>query len=168
MPDFDDYATQAGPMARLIHVIEMVAGVFLVLIALLTVTEAGLRYALGMRIPDAYVGATALQGIAIAWGIACTTWSRRHITVDAIFELMPQRAQRWINVFASVVTFVAMLTLMVMLWRKTMGSLDSGELSNDLLLPLWPVVAATAAGISAAALLGLARLGRDLLQLRTR
>ncbi|MBR9765258.1 MAG: TRAP transporter small permease [Rhodobacteraceae bacterium] len=155
-------------MARLIRAIEMVAGTFLVLIALLTVTEAGLRYALGMRIPDAYVGATALQGIAIAWGIACTTWSRRHISVDAIYELLPRRAQRGIDVFASAVTFGAMLMLMIMLWRKTESSLASGELSNDLLLPLWPVVAATAAGIGAAALLGLARLGRDILDLRTR
>lgn len=155
-------------MARLISAIEMVAGIFLVLIAALTVTEATLRYALGMRIPDAYVGATALQGIAIAWGIACTTWTRRHITVDAIYELSPRGMQKAMNVFSSAVTFAAMLTLMIMLWRKTASSLSSGEVSADLLLPLWPVVAATAAGIAAASILGLLRLGCDILELRTR
>ncbi|WP_010141163.1 TRAP transporter small permease [Oceanicola sp. S124] len=154
-------------MARLIAAIETVAGLFLVLIAALTVTEAGLRYALGMRIPDAYMGATALQGIAIAWGIACTTWTRRHISVDAIYELSPPWLRSAMNVFSSAVTFVAMLTLMVMLWRKTASSLASGEVSADLLWPLWPVVAATAAGIAAASVLGLLRLGRDILDFRT-
>ncbi|MFC7704489.1 TRAP transporter small permease [Plastorhodobacter daqingensis] len=155
-------------MARLIQAIEAVAGIFLVLIALLTVTEAGLRYALGMRIPDAYIGATALQGIAIAWGIACTTWTRRHISVDAVYLLAPVWARSAMNVFASAVTFLAMGTLMWMLWRKTGQSLRSGEVSNDLLLPLWPVIAATATGIGAAAALGFLRLLRDMMEFRTR
>ncbi|MFV0244811.1 MAG: TRAP transporter small permease [Qingshengfaniella sp.] len=154
-------------MPRLITAIEMIAGLFLGLIALLTVTEAVMRYALGMRVPDAYAFATALQGIAIAWGIACTTWMRRHITVDAFWELAPPRVQAAMNVFASAVTFVAMSMLMGMLWRKTGQSMVSGEVSNDLMWPLWPVVMATTLGIAAAALLGLMRLIRDILEIRT-
>lgn len=155
-------------MARLIRAIELVAGVFLILIAALTFAEAALRYGMGARIPDAYLGATALQCVAIAWGIACTTWTRRHISVDVVYELAPIWGRLAMNVFASAVTFVAMTTLMVMLWRKTGQSLRSGEVSNDLLLPLWPVVAATAAGIAAASVLGFLRLVRDILDFRTR
>jgi len=158
---------QAGPLARLINAIELVAGLFLGLIALVTFSEAAMRYLIGARIPDAYVLATALQGIAIAWGIACTTWTRRHITVDVVWELSPPLVRGLINIFASAVTFVAMTALMWMLFRKMGQSLRSGEVSNDLLLPLWPVVAATACGIAAASLLGLLRLLRDILDVRT-
>ncbi|MFN4098230.1 MAG: TRAP transporter small permease [Pararhodobacter sp.] len=158
---------QAGPLARLINVIEVVAGLFLGLIALVTFSEAALRYLVGMRIPDAYVLATALQGIAIAWGIACTTWTRRHITVDVVWELSPPWARAVMNILASAITFVAMTALMWMLFRKMGQSMRSGEVSNDLLLPLWPVVAATACGIAAASLLGFLRLIRDILDFRT-
>lgn len=153
-------------MARLIDAIELIAGLFLGLIALVTCTEAALRYLAGARIPDAYVLATALQGIAIAWGIACTTWTRRHITVDVVWEMSSPRLRGLMDIFASAVTFVAMTALMWMLFRKTGQSLQSGELSNDLLLPLWPVVLATACGVAAASLLGLLRLLRDILEFR--
>ena len=154
-------------MGRLILAIEIVAGVFLGLIGILTVTEAGLRYLLGMRIPDAFLFATALQGCAIAWGIACTTWAKTHITVDVVWEMCGPRLRALIDIFAACVTFMAFAVMAYQLWRKLGQSMASGEVSNDLILPIWPMVACTAAGIIAAALLALLRIGRDIQDYRS-
>lgn len=168
MPDSDpgDGIAGEGAMRRLIDGIEFAAGIFLGLIAILTVTEAVARYAFGMRVPDAYAFATALQGIAIAWGIACTTWTRRHITVDAVWEMSSPRVQGIMNICASAITFTGMTAVMWMLFRKTSQTMAGGEVTNDLLLPLWPVVMATSLGFAAAALLGLMRLLRDILDFK--
>ena len=157
----------AGPMGRLIGTIELVAGLFLGMIGLLTVAEAGLRYGLGMRIPDAYLFATALQGCAIAWGIACTTWAKTHITVDVVWEMCSPRLRAGIDIFAATVTFAAFAVMAGQLWRKLGQTMASGEVSNDLILPVWPMVACTAAGIAATALLALLRLARDIQDFRS-
>lgn len=159
--------TTAGPLGRLIGTIELVAGVFLGLIAVVTVSEAAMRYGLGMRIPDAYLFATALQGCAIAWGIACTTWAKTHITVDVVWEMCGPRLRALIDIFAAIVTFGAFSVMAWQLWRKLGQSMASGEVSNDLIIPVWPMIACTTAGIIATALLALLRIFRDIHEFRS-
>ena len=59
---------------RLLIATEVVAAVFLLLIALLTAGNVMLRDLGGRSIADWYDGSRMLQGIALFWGIALTTY----------------------------------------------------------------------------------------------
>jgi len=153
-------------MNKLIDAIELIAGIFLGVLALITCTEATLRYGFGQRIPDAYVFAIMLQGIAIAWGMATTTYSKTHITVDVLWEMVSPRGKAAIDIFAGLATFVSFAVLSWMVWRKTWQTYEAGEISNDLLMPVWPFMLGCALGLSCAALLALVRLVRDIQEMR--
>ena len=69
-------------MNKIVTVIERIAGYFIGLVAVLTFSEAVMRYVFVMHIPDVFVIGQMLQGIAICWGIATAAYADRHITVD--------------------------------------------------------------------------------------
>jgi len=147
---------------RLIAAIDQAAGVFLALVAALTFLVAVLRYIFSTTLPDWFNLACMMQGIAIFWGIASTTYDGRHICVDGLWEMAGPRARRAIDAFADVVTFGALATLGWMLVLKVMATEASNELSADLGVPLWPFQAIAAAGILASVLLAAVRAIRTL------
>lgn len=147
---------------RLIAAIDQAAGVFLALVAALTFLVAVLRYVFSTTLPDWFNLACMMQGIAIFWGIASTTYDGRHICVDGLWEMAGPRARRAIDAFADVVTFGALGTLGWMLVLKVMATGASNELSADLGVPLWPFQALAAAGILASVLLAAVRAIRTL------
>jgi len=73
-------------MKRLLAATETVAAVFLLLIALLTAFNVGLRDLLSIQIPDWFDGSKLLMCIALFWGMAVTTYHSGHICVDALWE----------------------------------------------------------------------------------
>src|SRR6266404_6190229 len=88
---------------RVIDGIELVAAVFVGLVAADIFVSVLLRYFFSVSIPDSYDFGRLLLGILIFWGIAATSYRGTHITVDLVWSAVGPKRQRAIDVFATLV-----------------------------------------------------------------
>src|SRR6266849_1147370 len=72
-------------MARVIDGIELVAAIFIGLVAADIFLSVLLRHFFSASIPDSYDFGQLLLGILIFWGIAATSYRGGHITVDLVW-----------------------------------------------------------------------------------
>ncbi|WP_300303182.1 TRAP transporter small permease [Ferrovibrio sp.] len=147
-------------MKGFIDKVELVAGLLLGAIAVLTFSAVMLRWLFNYGLPDAFDFSRLLLGTAMFWGIALAGFHNRHIQVDGFWELAPAWGKRAIDIFATVVTLAFMALFAWMLEGKVMSVLASNEQTFDLRLPVWPFHAVAALGIALAAILLLLRLIR--------
>lgn len=147
-------------MDRFVAWVERVAGIFLLAIALLTFLTVGLRYLFSIQIPDWFDFSRQLLAIAIFWGIASTTYRLSHITVDIVWEHTGSAWQRRIDLFATAVAVVCLAAFAWKIMDKVFDVMDSGQVTNDLRLPLWPFTLTAALGIVAAFVLACLRFFR--------
>ena len=145
-----------GMGRRLLIATEGVAAVFLLLIALLTAGNVMLRDFGGPSIPDWYDGSRMLQGIALFWGIALTTYYGSHICVDIVWEHLRERGRRVLDVLATSVTAAFLIPTAWMVWQKVASTGTQG--TSDLRLPLVWFYAFAALGMTVAAVLCVVRL----------
>lgn len=145
-----------GMGRRLLIATEVVAAVFLLLIALLTAGNVMLRDFGGPSIPDWYDGSRMLQGIALFWGIALTTYYGSHICVDIVWEHLSERGRRVLDVLATSVTAAFLIPTAWMVWQKVASTGTQG--TSDLRLPLVWFYAVAALGMTVAAVLCVVRL----------
>jgi len=142
-----------NPMDRFIDSIELVAAVFVGLVAADIFISVLLRYFFSVQIPDSYDFGRMLLGILIFWGIAATSYRGTHITVDLIWANANQRWQRFIDVFATVVLLFVVTVQTYTLFDKVTGTYNDHVLTFDLRLPTWPFFAVAWAGDVSAVLL---------------
>ena len=145
-------------MGLLTRAVDLISGLLLALIALTTFGEATLRYLFAIQIPDAYTLSGYAQAIAIFWGICSATYAGRHITVDILWEFLGRNGRRLLDLVA---TFFSALFLGAMTWMllaKVQRAHGSFEITSVLHWPIWPFIAAAAAGIAVAFVLALVRL----------
>ena len=83
--------------------IELIAAIFVGIVAADIFITVMLRYFFGIDIPDSYDFGQLLLGILIFWGIAATSYRGTHITVDLVWANVGPRWQRAIDVFATLV-----------------------------------------------------------------
>ena len=119
---------------RLLIATEVVAAVFLLLIALLTAGNVMLRDFGGPSIPDWYDGSRMLQGIALFWVIALTTYYGSHMCVDIVWEHLRERGRRVLDVLATSVTAAFLIPTAWMVWQKVASTGTQG--TSDMRLPL--------------------------------
>jgi TRAP-type transport system small permease protein len=127
-----------GVMDRFIDGIELIAAVFVGLVALIIFTSVMLRYFFAASIPDAYDLGKNLLGILIFWGIAATSYRGNHITVDLVWASASPRWQRIIDVFATLVLLFVVVVQTIMLFDKVVQTRAQNVLTYDLGLPVWP------------------------------
>ena len=141
-------------MRRLLAATETVAALFLLLIALVTASNVGLRGLFSIQLPDWFDGSRMLQGIALFWGFALATYYGSHICVDVLWEHVSRARQRWIDIVATTLTLLFLAPLAWMVWVKVGGTGTQGTM--DLRLPLkWFYVVSAAGATMAAVLCGL-------------
>src|SRR5215469_18705667 len=78
-------ALARSPMDRFIDGIELVAAIFVGLVAADIFISVILRDLFSVQIPDSYDFGRLLLGILIFWGIAATSYRGTHITVDLVW-----------------------------------------------------------------------------------
>lgn len=142
-------------MKRLLAATESVAAFFLLLIALLTAANVGLRDLASVQIPDWFDGSKLLMAIALFWGIAVATYHAGHIAVDIVWEHLRPRGRRLLDIIAGLVTFAFLAPMAWMVFAKVLTS--GTQATSDLRLPLMWFTGIAACGAVAAALLALAR-----------
>ena len=99
------------------------------------------------------VWAAELSQLCLIWGcLVAMAWllsARRHIAVDAVIQLLPPSAQRWIEAAAMLVVaaFSAMVTWKG--WSIFLDSFERGRTTGSLLdLPSWIVELAVPLGFA--------------------
>jgi TRAP-type C4-dicarboxylate transport system permease small subunit len=140
-------------MDRFIDSIELVAAFFVGIVAADVFVSVLLRYFFSTAIPDSYDFGRLLLGILIFWGIAVTSYRGTHITVDLLWANVGPRAQRYIDIFATLVLLLVMLVLTYALFDKVVSTYEANISTFDLRLPTWPYFAVAWLGVVAAVLL---------------
>jgi TRAP-type C4-dicarboxylate transport system permease small subunit len=140
-------------MDRFIDGIEWIAAFFVGIVALDIFVSVLLRYFFSVSIPDSYDFGKLLLGILIFWGIAATSYRGTHITVDLVWSSVGPRAQRMIDVFATLVLLFVVTVQTIMLFDKVRLTYQDNVLTYDLRLPTWPFAAVAWLGDVSAVLL---------------
>lgn len=140
-------------MDGFIDAIEMVAAVFVGIVAADIFFSVMLRRFFSVSIPDGYDFGRLLLGILIFWGIAATSYRGTHITVDLLWSAVNPRLQRCIDVFATSVLLFVVTVQTYTLFDKVRDTYAAHVVTFDLNLPNWPFFAVAWAGDVSAVLL---------------
>ena len=140
-------------MDRFIDGIEWIAAFFVGIVALDIFVSVLLRYFFAVSIPDSYDFGKLLLGILIFWGIAATSYRGTHITVDLVWSSVGPRAQRVIDIFATLVLLFVVAVQTTMLFDKVRLIYKDNILTFDLNIPTWPFAAVAWLGDVSAVLL---------------
>jgi TRAP-type transport system small permease protein len=144
---------QRNLMDRFIDGIELIAAVFVGLVAADIFVSVLLRYFFSVQIPDSYDFGRLLLGILVFWGIAATSYRGTHITVDLIYANVGQSAKRVIDVFATLVLLFVVTVQTYTLFDKVMSTYAANVSTFDLRLPVWPFFLVAWIGDASAVLL---------------
>ena len=145
-------------MARILTAIEavakLIAAVSLALVALLTAGAVCLR-AFGMHLPDALDLSSLFMAVAVFWGMISAVRSGSLIQVDFVTTVLPAPVCHLLRLFALVITAATF----VLLARSGLGqillTMNSGEVTPDLRLPLWPLLALGLSGLAVTAVVAI-------------
>lgn len=137
-------------MNRFISIVERTAGYLIGILAIITFSEAILRYAFNMHIPDGFIIGQTMQGIAIFWGIATATYADRQITVDILYELAGHALRRAMDIAAYTINFLFIALFGYAMTFKTFDILAAGEISTELRIPIWTGYTLASLGVLAA------------------
>jgi len=140
-------------MDGFIDSIELVAAGFVGLVAADIFISVLLRYFFSYSIPDWYDFSRLFLGILIFWGIAATSYRGTHITVDLVWASVGPRAQRAIDIFATLVLLFVVTVQTYTLFDKVVTTRADHVLTFDLNLPTWPFFAVAWLGDVSAVLL---------------
>ena len=140
-------------MDRFIDGIELVAAIFVGIVAADVFITVVLRSTFNWSIPDSYDFGRMLLGILIFWGIAATSYRGTHITVDLVWANVGRKARRVIDVFATLVLLFVVTVQTWTLFDKVATTRADNVLTFDLNLPTWPFFALAWAGDVSAVLL---------------
>ena len=131
-------ARRRGLMDRFIDGIELLAALFVGIVAADIFISVLLRKFFSWSIPDSYDFGRLLLGILIFWGIAATSYRGTHITVDLVWTAAGPRMKRVIDVFATLVLLLVVAVHTAMLFDKVRTTRADHVLTYDLNLPVWP------------------------------
>ncbi len=134
-------AVPKNGMDKFIDGIELIAAIFVGIVAADIFISVALRACCRIQIPDSYDFGRLLLGILIFWGIAATSYRGAHISVDLLWAASSKRWQRLIDVFATLVLLFVVTTQTVMLFDKVRTTYYDNVLTYDLHLPTWPFFA---------------------------
>lgn len=137
-------------MNYLVDLVERTAGYLIGILAVITFSQAILRYTLNVHIPDGFIVGQTMQGVAIFWGIATATYANRHVTVDILYEFVGSRARRVMDVAAYTINFAFMALFGCAMTYKTFDILAAGEISTELRIPIWTGYTLASLGVLAA------------------
>src|SRR4030081_731807 len=125
-------------MDRFIHTTELIAAIFVGIVAADTFLIVVLRYFFNVGIPDSYDFGQLLLGILIFWGIAATSYRGAHITVDLVWANASPHWQRVIDVFATLVLLFVVTVQTYTPFDKVATTRIDNVLTFELHLPVWP------------------------------
>jgi TRAP-type C4-dicarboxylate transport system permease small subunit len=128
-------------MDRFIDSVELLAALFVGIVAADIFVSVLLRYFFAVSIPDSYDFGRLLLGVLIFWGIGATSYRGTHITVDLLYANVGPKYRRAIDVFATLVLLFVVAVQTFTLYDKVWTTRADNVLTFDLRLPTWPFFA---------------------------
>jgi TRAP-type C4-dicarboxylate transport system permease small subunit len=144
-------------MNRFISIVEKTAGYFIGILAAITFAEALLRYVFNSHIPDGFIIGQLMQGIAICWGIATAAYADRHVTVDIVYTVAPGWLRRTFDIFGYTLNLLFLTVFACAISYKVYDIYHAGQISSEILMPLWYGYTLASIGIVAAVALAAIR-----------
>jgi TRAP-type transport system small permease protein len=152
---------QTQLMRALLAGATLAGGAMLLAVALLTVLDVSLRYALNRPLPGTFeLTQLAMSGIAFL-GLGQAQQRGQHITIDLLYERAPQ-ARRALDACAGLVSLLVAGTITWRLLETLIRTRAGGEVTGVLNLPLYPAIGVAGAGFGLFVLALLAGLGAPL------
>lgn len=127
-----------GKVFWLSRAMEVVAGVFLVFMMLLTTFDVILR-AFGRPIIGTYEMVALSGGIVIGFSVPITSWVRGQIFVDFVYQKFAKKTQDIFNYITRCMGILLFVFTAINLVRMATDMYRSGEVSLTLQLPFYPV-----------------------------
>ncbi len=127
-----------GKVFWLSRAMEVVAGVFLVFMMLLTTFDVILR-AFGRPIIGTYEMVALSGGIVIGFSVPITSWVRGQIFVDFFYQKFQKKTQDIFNYITRCMGILLFVFTAINLVRMATDMYRSGEVSLTLQLPFYPV-----------------------------
>jgi len=127
-----------GIAERMNKALQVVSGLALVFVVLLTDSDVILRF-FGHPIIGTFEMASLGGAVVIAFAIPMTSWLRGHIYVDFFYQRLPRSAQKALNVITRLIGIGAFGTIA---WNLVLLGLDlytSGEVTPTRHFPFYPV-----------------------------
>lgn len=127
-----------GAILRVSKVMDVVGGVVLTLMMLITVTDVILRF-VGKPITGTYELVFLGGAVVIGCAIPQTSWQGGHVYVDFVLEYLPRIAKKLIIVFTRLLGIVFFMLLGWNLFALGTTLYKKSEVSLTLHVPIYPV-----------------------------
>ncbi len=132
----------AGGWKSIVYVLsramEVIAGIFLVFMMLLTTCDVILR-AFGRPIIGTYEMVAFSGGIVIGFSVPITSWVRGQIFVDFFYQKFSKKVQDLFNYITRVMSIILFIFTGINLIKMATDMYRSGEVSLTLQLPFYPI-----------------------------
>jgi TRAP-type C4-dicarboxylate transport system permease small subunit len=125
-------------ISRIIRVMNVIAGIALTFIILLTVSDVVLR-AFGHPILGVYEIVAMAGGVIIGFVTPFTSWVRGHIFMDFVIQKLSPSAQKTFNIMTRCVGIALFLMISWNVIKIAANLHEVGEVSNTLEIPLYPI-----------------------------
>ena len=125
-------------MSRIIKVMNVIAGIALTFIVLLTVCDVVLR-AFGRPILGVYEVVAMAGGVVIGFVAPYTSWIRGHIFMDFVLQKLSPGSRKIFNIVTRCVGIALFLMISWNVIKIATNFHDVGEVSNTLQIPLYPI-----------------------------
>jgi TRAP-type C4-dicarboxylate transport system permease small subunit len=119
--------------------VNVLAGVFLTLLMLITVTDVCLR-SLGRPIVGSYELVAFLGALVLGFSVPLTSWVRGHIYVDFLVLKLPPLARKIFHLFTRCLGIGLFFLIGWNLIKMATDLHRSGEVSLTLQMPFYPIV----------------------------
>jgi C4-dicarboxylate transporter, DctQ subunit len=129
----------ARSVERVAAAVENIAAVVFAVVTLLTFVSAVSRFVFDYPIPDAFDVGRLLLGVMVFWGLASVAFRNTHIRVDLLWEFSGPRTRKAMDLLAGLLTTIAFIALCWYQFGKFLEIYQSGEVTFDLRLSVWPL-----------------------------
>ena len=157
----DPFDKICGFIARVLLIIG--AGI-LSFMMFLTMTDVVLRYVFRSPIPGAYELIQFMMAVVIPFGIVFCAHDKSHVSVEVVFDHLPDKIQR---ILYCVVSLIVLVLFLLVAWQSVVlleETYETGYTSAILYIPSYPFVGTIALGFAALSLVLMADFLRAVLE----
>jgi TRAP-type C4-dicarboxylate transport system permease small subunit len=124
----------------LAHRMNQIAGLFLIAMMLLTGLDVFTRYFLNSPIPGSYEIIQYIMPMVVAFGMAQCALKKKHVQIDLITSLLPNRIQQFLKSIAYLIMFIMFALISWQSFLRATGMYASGQYTEVLYMPIFPFV----------------------------
>ena len=123
-----------------------IAAFILAVVAVVTFCDVIARYVFNRPFTFTVEGTELAMGLIVFLSVGLTTHEDGHISVDIITIRLSERSRAIVGLITNILALAFIVLVVWRLWLRAAVLYDKGDETQVLLLPVWPVAFAMAAG----------------------